>query len=206
MNNFLEKVGVSKEWQLVDVLGFDPELLDMVPKPVSALLLLYPVDGVKNADDGGDPASISQVFYMKQTIANACATIALIHAIGNSSEVTFKDGSYIKRFLDESKSLSPEQIGKKLEESEEACEAHQSSAQKGQTTAPDISADVNFHFIALVERGGQLYELDGRKLGPISHGATTKESFLNDAAEVCKKFMNKNPECINFNVIALVKN
>ena len=34
------------------------------------------------------------------------------------------------------------------------------------------------HFIALVEKGGHLYEMDGRKDGPINHGATSAETFL----------------------------
>ena len=34
------------------------------------------------------------------------------------------------------------------------------------------------HFIALVSKGGHLYEMDGRKAGPVNHGPTTDASFL----------------------------
>ena len=44
--------------------------------------------------------------------------------------------------------------------------------------APNLDDKVDYHFIAFVEKGGVLYELDGRKSGPINCGATTKDTFL----------------------------
>ena len=36
---------------------------------------------------------------MKQTIGNACGTVALIHAFGNNSEKVQLDNGYLKEFL-----------------------------------------------------------------------------------------------------------
>lgn len=36
---------------------------------------------------------------------------------------------------------------------------------------------------------GQLYELDGRRAGPLVHGATSSESLLKDVAQVTKDFI-----------------
>lgn len=36
---------------------------------------------------------------MKQTIGNACGTVALIHAFGNNSEKIQIDNGYLKEFL-----------------------------------------------------------------------------------------------------------
>ena len=59
--------------------------------------------------------------------------------------------------------------------------------------------------MAIVKKDGAIYELDGRKDGPIKHGETTDETFLEDAADVCKKFISKLPNSLDFNVVALTK-
>ncbi|XP_053886189.1 ubiquitin carboxyl-terminal hydrolase isozyme L3-like [Malaclemys terrapin pileata] len=71
------------------------------------------------------------------------------------------------------------------------------------SVAPSIDEKVDLHFIALVNVGGHLYELDGRKPFPINHGQTSDDTFLEAAVEVCKKFMERDPEELRFNAIAL---
>lgn len=62
---------------------------------------------------------------------------------------------------------------------------------------------VNHHFIAFIERNGVLYELDGRKEFPINHGPTTADTLLEDAAKICRKFIERDSEDVNFTVMAL---
>lgn len=93
-----------------------------------------------------------------------------------------KEGVF-KALLEEAKSLTPEQRGELLLKDNSESEAykliatHQELAMEGQTEA-NPHEKVNYHFVALVERGGFLYELDGRKEFPINHGPTTEDSFL----------------------------
>ena len=44
--------------------------------------------------------------------------------------------------------------------------------------APSLEDSVDYHFVAFVEKDGVLYDLDGRKPGPLNCGSTTKETFL----------------------------
>lgn len=43
------------------------------------------------------------------------------------------------------------------------------------------------------EVDGVLYELDGRKEGPVPHGPTSPGTLLQDACSVVKKFMDRDP-------------
>lgn len=69
--------------------------------------------------------------------------------------------------------------------------------------APNINTQLDLHFICFACVDGELYELDGRKSQPISHGATSPGTLLQDAAKVIKAMIEHNPNSINFNVIAL---
>jgi ubiquitin carboxyl-terminal hydrolase L3 len=50
---------------------------------------------------------------------------------------------------------------------------------------------------------GQLYELDGRKAGPVCHGSTTPMTLLNDSVVVLKQFMERDPGEVRFTILAL---
>ncbi|XP_010902671.2 ubiquitin carboxyl-terminal hydrolase isozyme L3 isoform X2 [Esox lucius] len=212
--DFLRQLGLLPTWQFGDVYGMDPDLLSMVPRPVCAILLLFPVteqyESFRLEEEAAIKAQgqkVSQdVYFMKQTIGNACGTIGLIHAVANNQHyLEFESDSPLKRFLAESSKLSPEDKATFLENDESIRVTHESSAQEGQTEAPSIDDKVDLHFIAFVNIGGDLYELDGRKPFPVIHGATSEESFLEDATEVCKKFMDRDPGELRFTVVALSK-
>lgn len=209
LNKYLSTLGVSKDWNIVDVLGLDAELLEFVPKPVKALILLFPCsdnyEKHRKAEDEKLKANIPEypkdLFYMKQTIHNACGTCALIHAISNNKDIALEDG-ILKQYLDTTRDQTPDQRGKFLEEHEPFMLAHKALALEGQSVPSDPGLE-NHHFIALIQKDGELYELDGRKSFPVKHGPTSDKTFLEDAAKVCKEFMARDPDEIRFTVGAI---
>ena len=50
--------------------------------------------------------------------------------------------------------------------------------QEGQTSAPGREDCVDYHFVAFVQVDGGLYELDGRKTGPVRKGASSPATFM----------------------------
>jgi len=211
MNKFIHELGAELAWNFTDIFGLDEELLAMVPKPINAVLLLFPItekyekarlEEEKEISEKSQSVS-SNVFFVKQTIGNACGTIGLIHALCNNSDRIQIDG-FFKEFLEKTKHMSKDERAEELEKSEKLSIVHNNLALEGQSNVPDLDADINLHFICFVERDGSLYELDGRRPFPINRGPSSNETFLQDAAKVIQKFIERDPENINFNVVGLV--
>ncbi|CAI9097058.1 OLC1v1033357C1 [Oldenlandia corymbosa var. corymbosa] len=208
MNQFLWGLGVPPdEAECYEVYGLDEELLEMVPKPVLAVLFLYPItslteeERIKEDSKLKDPAT--GVYFMKQTVGNACGTVGLLHAVGNmSSVIKLVEGSYLDNFFKTTKNMDPLERAVYLENDREMEVAHSVAASGGETEARD---DVDNHFICYTCVNGQLYELDGRRSGPVSHGSSSPDSLLQDAAKVIKKMFEQNPNSLNFSVMAISK-
>uniref|UniRef100_A0A8B9PBT9 ubiquitinyl hydrolase 1 n=1 Tax=Apteryx owenii TaxID=8824 RepID=A0A8B9PBT9_APTOW len=119
----------------------------------------------------------SKVYFLKQTVSNSCGTIGLIHAVANNKDkLKLDEGSALKKFLDETADLSPEERAKRFASNKAIQEVHNSVAQEGQCRVDDNS--VNFHFILFVNVDGHLYELDGRMPFPVNHGTSSDDLLL----------------------------
>ncbi|GAB4814399.1 hypothetical protein N2152v2_001445 [Parachlorella kessleri] len=209
LNDFGKRLGLDTSlYCFCDVYGFDQDLLAMVPKPVLAVLLLFPITDSTEAaqqeriEKEGQTVSNS-VYYMKQTIGNACGTIGLLHAAGNNlDQLQLGKSSFLTQFFESTASMNPQERGAYLEHPPQGAPSidsiHEAAAQQGQTAAPNAEEEVDLHFVAFVCRDGSLYELDGRKAGPINHGPSSPESLLEDAAAVVKREFVDKSESINF--------
>lgn len=194
-----------------DVWSLDQECLETIPAPVLSVILLFPCteqyykfrdqqfEDIKTKGQTISP----NLFYMKQVVENACGTVALIHAVANGQEhLHLKDG-FLKQFLEQAKDLSASQRGELLEKAEDIINLHKSIAQCGQTEAPEPECPVNYHFVAFTQKDGCMYELDGRKECPINHGPISDSEFLQKSAQVCKKYIERQPDAVQFSVVAL---
>lgn len=80
----------------------------------------------------------------------------------------------------------------------------QNAAREGVTPAPSVDEEINLHFVAFVQHDGKLYELDGRRAGPICHSSScSKKTFLTDVARVIQTEYIEKSDAVNFSVMAL---
>jgi len=207
MNKYIWKLGVSKDWNFTDIYAMDNEVLQTIPTPVLAVVLLHPLKDKESKLPSGDGVEpVGNVMLIEQSIGNACGTVAILHALVNNYKALDLDKSeYLKGLYAKLKSLSPEERAKVVEGETELSCAHEETALQGQTAAPDANEDTELHFVTFIQNDGKLYELDGRKKAPTNHGSTNDAGLLKDAASVIKKVMERNPEAHQFSVIALCK-
>lgn len=216
LNDFTKKLGLDVDKHCFhDVLGLDEELLMMVPQPVLAVILCYPVTAESDRVNKEEDEKIAErgqhvaqeVYYMKQTIGNACGTIAVLHGIGNNMQtLAIEPGSYLQTFFETTSSMDPAARGRYLEEPPEGApdieEAHQAAAAEGNTAPPAAEDDVDLHFVCYVHVAGNLYELDGRRKSAVNHGPTSADTLLKDTVPVVQSMM-KRTQSLNFNIMVL---
>eukprot|EP00916_Digyalum_oweni_P008141 GHVL01013640.1.p1 GENE.GHVL01013640.1~~GHVL01013640.1.p1 ORF type:complete len:223 (+),score=56.61 GHVL01013640.1:79-747(+) len=203
LNKFLEALGGPPNAEFVDVFDLDEIGLNEIKNPVNAMLFQYQYSEKQKAhaaEEAKKPlVEKKEVFFMKQIPKNACGTVALLNAFGNLP-LSHVKGGVLDKFFEEVKSLTAEERGKKMSENTEIKEAHNLAQSEGQSDRDD---DTCVHFATVVEVDGHVYELDGRKEGPIDHGKRDKKSFLDDAVKVVKSFIDREPEEFRFTVMAI---
>jgi len=205
-----------------DIYGLDDELLAMVPQPVKAVILLFPLteDSKKKRDarytqklkEVGEGHIDPTIIWIKQTIGNACGTMALLHALVNSP-VEFEPESPITQFIDQCKAKTPLERAKLLENVSPFRSIHAETAVTGQT-APPQDLNVNLHFTCLVEApdasvrtsttgqySKRLIELDGSLDGPVDHGLV--DDFLQGVAQVVREAFTDSSESLEFTLMYL---
>jgi ubiquitin carboxyl-terminal hydrolase L3 len=212
INNYVSKLGFDTSlYEFVDVFSTDDWALDMVPQPVAAVIMLYPLtekqESFRDQDNIAADAK-DDVWFIKQRIGNACGTIGLLHSLLNAPEPlrAFRPDSWLQKFQQQChNSMPPIQKAEILESDEKIADHHDeaTSSTENQTSRGNIDDKVDTHFIALICRDGKLYELDGRKAGPVMHGPTTQATLLKDACQVVKKFMQRDPDEMRFTILAL---
>lgn len=184
MTTLMHKLGLSSSLQYHDVFSIDdPDLLAFVPRPAYALLLVFPVSATyekfRHEEDAekveyAGSGDGEDVMWYKQTIGNACGLIGLLHSVSNgSARGHLRSGSTLDRFITNAVPLNPAERARLLEETEALELAHQEAAVSGDSAAPNAEDSVDLHYVCFVksEKNGHLYELDGRRKGPLDRGA-----------------------------------
>jgi len=195
MTNLSHELGLSPTLQWHEVYSLtETSLLEFLPRPALALLLVFPVtstyekhrrdeDSAKQeyVGNGGEP-----VVWFKQTIRNACGLIGLLHSITNgAARDQIMENSDLHKLLQEALPLKPEERAELLYKSQALEAAHQTAAQRGDSAAPAAEANVDLHFVAFVkDKHGDLWELDGRRKGPLNRGQLgTEDDVLSEKGQ-----------------------
>lgn len=208
MNKYLHKLGVSEEWRMVDVMGLEGEALSWVPRPVLAVILLFPLSETYETHRRQQETELlgqghkppQGLFHLKQVLSNICGTVALVHSIANNEHhINIADG-ILKKYINDAKDLSSEARGALLENSLQILDAYREIV----ADHSEEQSETSNHFVTFINKDGTIFELDGRKNFPVPHGPTTEETFLEDSAKICREFVAREPDTIGFSVVALV--
>lgn len=179
----------TSQYAFHDIFGLDPELLQMVPQPVQAVLLLFPLseDAAKvrkeedaNVQEATAAEEQGQVMWFKQTIGNACGTIGLLHALANTeATASIRKDSPLDSLLQKARPLAPRERADLLTKSKELESVHAQTASAGQSAAPQDLDDVLLHFVCFIrDQDGNLVELDGGRKGPLNRGKVSSQDQL----------------------------
>lgn len=218
LSAFAYRLGLSHSLAFHDVYSLDPEVRSFLPDPVLALLLVFPIteryesakreqDAGKQAYDGLRGPSATQVMWYKQTIGNACGTMALLHAISNGpARKSIASDSPLGRLLPQLQTKDTNERIQLIEGSRAIEDIHAAIAQEGATAPPPAEDEVDLHFVCFVKGDdGTLYELDGRRVGPIAHTKLNqKEDMLSPkAVEIVRQFIDRSSGGLSFSLCAL---
>ncbi|KAI8047755.1 hypothetical protein BDF21DRAFT_433884 [Thamnidium elegans] len=209
LNKIIHENGVDSEWSFTDVLGFDNESLSLIPKPVAAIIFLFP--GTKTHKDFLEKEeshlkiheqNISpNLMYFKQTISNACGMMALLHSLANNDHLV--GPGLFSKIIEDTRNMSPDERGEYLESCKELAELHDYGARHGQSATPALEDLFTNHFICFVQVDEHLYELDGSRAFPINHGKSV--DFVQDAAKIMRQFIERDPKDNEYSAIAFTK-
>ncbi|KAI9686166.1 MAG: ubiquitinyl hydrolase 1 [Bathelium mastoideum] len=195
MTSLLHNLGLSKNVTFQDVFSIDDaELLAFVPRPAYALLLVFPVsktyEKFRSEEDAGKEEYAGkgegeEVVWFKQTIGNACGLIGVLHAVSNGQARNhIEANTELAKLLSEAIPLDPVKRADLLSNSNAIETAHQAAAATGDTAAPSADESIDLHFVCFVKsQKGQLWELDGRRKGPLMRGdLSSDEDVLSEKA------------------------
>jgi len=220
LNKYILKLGFDTSFfKFYDVYSTEDWALEMIPQPVIAVVMLYPLTKVQEEYRVKENSSLekqnekyaSGVWHVKQRIGNACGTIGVLHALANIPDSTkvaaITSGSWLDQYYSTCPAALPSVTkAEVLENDEDISKMHEAatSDEANQTSRGSLKDEIDTHFVSIVNVNGGIYELDGRKEGPISHGDVTSETtFLKEACDVVKKFMQRDPEESRFTILAL---
>ncbi|KAF2872852.1 ubiquitin carboxyl-terminal hydrolase [Massariosphaeria phaeospora] len=217
----IHKLGVPKTFGFQDVLSIhDPDLLAFIPRPVYALILVFPgtetydarvAEEDREREEYDVAGEHEDVVFFKQTINNACGLYAILHGVCNGElRSSIATESLLESLLEKCTPLKSDERALVLEDSQELEQVYASVASKGDTEAPtDPQAEVDYHYICFVksQKSGHLFQMDGDRKRPVDLAQLADEDDVlsEKCLEVIRRWIEgEKNENIGFNLMALV--
>lgn len=222
LNEYIKAMGVTDDFEIVDVYGVSEDFLSMIPKPVEAFFFVFPINAEidklscyqakKCAEEAEQFTKDNNLSFLVQKIPNACGAVALGHAFLNNHNITVTPGSPADYFRHREKgegrdsrtkgdSLPEESLSNIVMSELEGY--HERCAKSG---VSKVDYYTNLHFVCYLSVGGRCVEFDGRRKNIILHGnATNQEEFIREAARAMQEKVLLSPDSIEFSITALVK-
>ncbi|KAH3670970.1 hypothetical protein OGAPHI_000681 [Ogataea philodendri] len=189
--DFGRKLGLSPLLAFSDIYSVtDPDLVAFLPRPIYALILLFPVteqyEALKDHEEAARNTEkddhFENIVWFKQLLRNGCGLYGLLHALCNLPPELRVGQSRIEDFVTALKSLPNVTNSNHFEEKSKLVKdlslaLYQTFSKQGQTEAPSADEDVNLHFICFTKgTDGHYYELDGRRNGPVDLGPAEEQT------------------------------
>lgn len=213
LTTYAQKLGLPLSIEFHDILGTEDWALEMLPSPLYAVVLLFPISEASENERRSTSVETSGLcsYYMTQKVGNACGTVAVLHSLLNiyaNKQIDFVSDSYVSRMYSATLSLNSEERGKWLEMNQEIESAHLFTESMGQSVTPtDTDTEVDTHFVTFLlgSDNKTVFELDGRRSGPVNRGVCTSSSdFGSHVLQIIKtEFIDKNSNDIRFSLLGL---
>jgi ubiquitin carboxyl-terminal hydrolase L5 len=156
-----------------DLYSLDPASLEPF-QPVRALIFLFKwLPGTGEPESTGGAYDVAfPGFFANQVVQNACATLAVLNALGNIPDLTA--GPELQQLLSFSAGMDPQTRGLAVTSADWLRAAHNALSPPSAISLDGLdlpkTAEDAYHFIVYLPVLGSVYELDGLKQSPITHG------------------------------------
>lgn len=118
-----------------------------------------------------------------------------------------EEGSTLEALIDKAVDLPPVERSRLIETNHALATAHRDAASVGDTAAPDAQDDIDLHYVCFIkDNQGGLWELDGRRKGPIKLGelGANEDTLSTKALSLGPlKFLEREGGDLRFSAVAL---
>jgi ubiquitin carboxyl-terminal hydrolase L5 len=157
-----------------DLYSLDPEALSAL-KPLHALIFLFkwlPSAASEPSSTAGEYDTDFPGFFAQQTVNNACATLAVINALGNIPSLP--SGTQLADLMSFTTGMDPQTCGMAVASADWLREAHNALSPPSAISLDGLGlpkkTEEAYHFVVYIPVTGSVYELDGLKPYPVCHG------------------------------------